>query len=159
VTAIDLTGQKFGAHIVVGRAGKSRWGKSRWHVRCECGREKIALGYKLIAGIGIKCRQRSTALAGVKAIDLPEYQSWYAMIVRCRYPRGKDWHRYGGRGISVCDAWRKSFWQFLSDVGPRPTPSHSIDRYPDNDGNYEPGNCRWATRKQQMENRSNSAAA
>ncbi len=82
----------------------------------------------------------------------PEYQCWWNMIDRCTNPEHMSFEWYGGRGISVCDRWRASFLHFLADMGERPSLKHSIDRYPNNDGNYEPGNCRWATRKQQAEN-------
>ena len=77
------------------------------------------------------------------------------MKQRCRYSKGRDYHRYGGRGITIYPAWFESFKTFLADVGPKPTPEHSLDRI-DNDGNYEPGNVRWATSKEQAANRENS---
>ena len=75
---------------------------------------------------------------------LPEYQIWKAMIMRCRNPKNTRWSRYGGRGIHVCSSWTADFAAFLRDMGQRPTASHVLDRI-NNDGHYEPGNCRWAT--------------
>jgi hypothetical protein len=82
----------------------------------------------------------------------PEKRLWGHMIERCTNPNHHAWKNYGGRGITVCDEWRQSFSAFLAHVGPRPTPNHSLDRYPNNDGNYEPGNVRWATRSEQRAN-------
>lgn len=81
-----------------------------------------------------------------------EYRTWESMIQRCHNPNSTAYSYYGGRGIRVCDEWRKSSDAFLDYMGPRPTPHHSIDRYPDQNGNYEPGNVRWATAKQQARN-------
>lgn len=77
---------------------------------------------------------------------------WYGMIGRCHNKKNRAFKNYGARGITVCDKWRKSFDSFVSDVGSRPSLSHSIDRFPNRDGNYEPGNVRWATPKQQGRN-------
>lgn len=85
----------------------------------------------------------------------PEYRAWLAMQQRCYYGKSKVYHNYGGRGIRVAEEWRGEggFERFLERVGPKPTPQHTLDRYPDNNGNYEPGNVRWATHVEQSANR------
>lgn len=83
-----------------------------------------------------------------------EYRIWCAMRERCNYDKHVEFERYGGRGIKVCERWA-SFANFLADLGPRPTPAHSIDRLA-TDGNYEPGNCRWATPSEQQRNKRTS---
>lgn len=82
----------------------------------------------------------------------PEFNTWIAMRQRCGDPKHAKWPLYGGRGIKVCQRWQDSFAAFLEDMGARPK-GCTLDRYPDRNGNYEPGNCRWATAKQQAENR------
>jgi hypothetical protein len=81
----------------------------------------------------------------------PEYQVWLNMRKRCMSPNNPSYKNYGGRGIKICDRWLKSYENFFSDMGSRPTPKHSIDRI-NNDGDYEPGNCRWATAAEQTRN-------
>ncbi len=88
---------------------------------------------------------------------MPEYRVWSEMIQRCSNQKHPRWSDYGGRGIIVCDRWR-SFINFLADMGERPSPDLTLDRI-DNDGGYEPGNCRWATRSQQQYNRRPRKAA
>lgn len=82
----------------------------------------------------------------------PAYKCWQAMLQRCYNGNDKKYAEYGGRGITVCERWRHTYDTFAADMGPKPSPTHSIDRI-DNDGNYEPGNCRWATKQQQTLNR------
>lgn len=84
-----------------------------------------------------------------------EYESWAAMLARCHSPSHRWFSRYGGRGIVVCEEWRRSYPAFLAYMGRKPTPRHSIDRI-DNDGNYEPGNVRWADDVEQQANRRNT---
>lgn len=87
--------------------------------------------------------------------DNPEYKVWKGLNDRCRNKNHKLYHRYGGRGIVVCNRWVCSFVNFFNDIGPRPTPKHQIDRI-DNDGNYEPKNCRWVTREENVQNSSSA---
>ena len=89
--------------------------------------------------------------ANVQGVRAPEYHTWSNMKQRCLNPNRSDYARYGGRGITICQEWIDSYEQFLADMGRRPTLQHSIDRI-DNDGNYEPSNCRWATLPEQRSN-------
>lgn len=84
--------------------------------------------------------------------DLPEYRVWQTMRLRCSNPANKAYPNYGGRGIRVCDRWQDNFLAFLEDMGRKPSPQHEIDRT-NNDGHYEPGNCRWVLRKENDRNR------
>jgi hypothetical protein len=96
--------------------------------------------------------EQAGAHATHRLSNTPEYNSWVGMKGRCLNEHGPDFRLYGGRGIAVCERWRDSFEAFYTDMGPRPSPMHSIDRFPNNDGHYEPGNCRWATPREQRLN-------
>lgn len=98
-------------------------------------------------------KERRTSSGFVNPKVSPERAAWKNMKTRCSNPNYKEYHRYGGRGIKVCDRWAGSFSSFMKDMGPKPTPDHTLDRK-ENDGNYEPGNCRWATRREQSLNQS-----
>lgn len=143
-------GDRFGKLTVVEDAGRDRRGQALVRCRCDCGKEAIARASRIRTGSQRSCgclRGRPTVHG---RCGTPTYRSWVAMIDRCENPKRERYHRYGGRGITVCPRWRESFAAFLQDMGERPQ-GKSIDRWPDNDGNYEPGNCRWATPTQQNE--------
>jgi hypothetical protein len=158
----DLAGQKFGRLSVL-RFSHVRGGKSLWVCRCECGSERTVYGYSLIGGMTKSCGclqregvvSRSTIHGHTSGgAASREHKTWQSMIQRCTNPNAPDFSSYGGRGVRVCERWY-SFDNFLADMGHRPT-GHTLDRFPNKDGNYEPGNCRWATFKEQANNRRNT---
>lgn len=102
--------------------------------------------YKLKNAVKVKAKER------LYRKNNPEFVAWHHMKQRCTNPKNKDYKYYGGRGITICGRWTNSHIPFLADMGRRPSKSHSIDRI-NNDGDYEPNNCRWATKPQQMANR------
>lgn len=149
---IDLVGKKFNYFTVIKRvADRNR--APYWLCRCECGTEKEIEGGNLRSN---RIRSCGCAPGNYKVkhgmCKTAEYKVWQGMLRRCTNHNDKRYAQYGGRGISVCDRWR-SFENFYADMGDRPSDEHQIDRE-NNDGNYEPGNCRWATRTQQCRNKS-----
>ena len=122
--------------------------------KCSCGRIQVVNLASVRCGQSRSCKSCSSAMATRKhgKWKSTEYTIWSGIKQRCHNPKSPSYFKYGARGIQVCEKWRASFETFFGDVGPRPSLDHSLDRFPDNDGNYEPGNVRWATRAQQARN-------
>lgn len=156
----DLTGRKFGRLTVMDAAGRTCGGRYQWRCVCDCGKGKIAEGTNLKVGNTTSCgcyrleRIRVTHGHARKGKVSITHLVWQKVVSRCTNPNNPNFARYGARGIKVCDRWH-IFEHFLEDMGERPSRKHSIDRV-NNEGNYEPGNCRWATNVQQARNRRSS---
>jgi hypothetical protein len=150
----NLTGQRFGRLAVVGFAGRTSTREALWGCHCDCGGELLAMGSNLRAGTTSSCGCLRREVAGAQARThglsrSPEWHSWVAMWARVRGRSGRRYLDYRARGIEVCDRWR-AFEAFLDDMGARPIGT-SLDRI-DNNGHYEPSNCRWATPRVQRRN-------
>ena len=162
-----MIGQQFGRLTVIEAAAPHVEPRGRhhrmWLCRCACGTEKEIYHQSLVRGLtrSCGCLRRETTVARTQTHGHSKkgnwsatYRSWSGMITRCTSEGHDKFSYYGGRGITVCDRWSSSFENFLADMGECP-PAHSIDRV-DVNGNYEPGNCRWATRTEQLRNKRNN---
>lgn len=159
-------GQQFDRWTVIALAKPSKKNEKFWIVRCLCGNEGRVSNWALGSGNSLSCgclRRERAAVARVthgetrtvdgKIVCTPEYHSWSSMIQRCYKSYVASYKSHGARGITVCSRWLESFQNFLDDMGRKPDPTWSLDRI-DNNGNYEPGNVRWASSKIQSRNTS-----
>lgn len=150
---INKIGKRFDRWVVLERLNKKTKGYYWFKCQCDCGTIKSVFGGSLRDGGTQSCGclrlERSTTHGMTKT---GTFKSWDSMLQRCTNPKAPDYPRYGGKGIKVEDEWL-NFENFYKDMGERPEGT-SLDRYPNNKGNYGPGNCRWATQKQQSKNKS-----
>jgi hypothetical protein len=158
-TKVDLTFKTFGRLWALNPIGKDKQDRTLWSCLCLCGKKTIVNASSLRSGNTSSCgclqieRIREAKITHgyrIKGSHSSTYVSWYGMIQRCTNSNHIQWKNYGGRGIKVCNLWRK-FENFLADMGERPE-GLTLDRI-DNEGNYEPNNCKWSTYKQQANNR------
>lgn len=136
-----------------------RSGNAIWKCLCDCKKTCRVEAYSLISGHTKSCGCWSTEVKTRRftvhgGSFTPEHWAWIQARARCFSKNHRWYHRYGGRGITMCEEWRNDFTRFLNDMGLRPSKNHSLDRI-NNEGDYEPGNCRWATRRQQNINKTN----
>lgn len=152
---LNITGLRFGRLVVIAPTSRRSGSSIMWDCLCDCGQHKVASSSNLKRGTVSSCgcymkewNVRTKTTHGRK--HTPEYRAWGSMMHRCENPHNRHYARYGGRGIVVCERWRK-FEGFFEDMGERPTRRHSLDRI-DNNRGYEKDNCKWSTKKEQSRN-------
>ena len=158
MNAKKLQGRVFGELTVREYAGTNRHNQAVWLCDCSCGNVKTIAAQSLLNEVSRSCgaaihRAGFSATHGLS--KTLEYGVWSTMKQRCSNPNVASYKDYGGRGVKVCKRWSESFEAFLEDMGRRPSPQHSIERK-NNEGDYTPRNCFWATRKVQVKNRRNN---
>jgi hypothetical protein len=151
----DISGLRFGKLHVVKMLEHNKYHKVVWECKCDCGNIKEVVTSQLtsLKTKSCGCLRGAKPTHGMK--KAPEYRIWQAMKTRCLNPNAINYKHYGGRGITICDRWLHSFNNFYADMGPRPSPKHSVDRKK-NDKGYLPENCHWATQKEQCRNKRNT---
>lgn len=157
----DLSGVTFGFLTVVREHGRLYRDRT-WFCRCSCGQEIVVRQGKLLAGAkkacninGHRARVYECKDGGIRQRAPVEYRAWSKMLSRCRNPNEPRYPHYGGRGIKVCLRWATDFAAFYRDMGPKPRAHYTLERI-DVDGDYEPSNCRWATKREQTRNKQTS---
>lgn len=156
----DIVGERFGRLLVTEYAGNAKSRHALWRCKCDCGNEIVAVGINLRSGKTTSCgcwkNEKSASKATKhKGYNTIAYKAWANMIQRCTNKNQKAYVHYGGRGITVCPEWEADFQSFYAHVSALPhfnERGRSLDRI-NNDGNYEPGNVRWASRSEQNNNR------
>jgi hypothetical protein len=154
MAGIPILGRRFGKLIAI-RKVEYTASAAQWLCTCDCGNEHVASASNLVGRRTSSCgcvnnRVRSECHRTHGRSKTTEWHIWCAMRQRCDNPRNPSYSAYGGRGITVCDSWR-TFANFFADMGERPSLKHTLDRI-NNNGNYEPTNCRWATYAEQNSN-------